>query len=333
MVSFSVSTGRLAPDRADVSDYPMVPMLEQRPRPTSPKRPGLDGLRAIAVLMVFFFHHGLLPFGWIGVQAFFVLSGFLITGILVRARANTLQRYLINFYGRRLLRIFPLYFTVIGLFTAAVWLGFKAGGLQAGLPYAATYTYNIWHASRYFQHSKLITHFWSLCVEEQFYLVWPFIVFFVPPQKLRRMLLGIVIAGPCVRLITVFILKLPTVPALPATTTALYVLTHSHFDAFAAGAYISVFPLGGIRRAAYAGLAAVVAAGLCVAVFSTPDAETRPVIFRAIGYPLGLGPGYAYVWGYSLLNIVSAILIDCLVQRKFAPKLFEWAPLAYLAGC
>jgi len=73
--------------------------------------PGLDGLRAVAYLLVFFFHARYLEVGWIGVQFFFVLSGFLITGILLDMK-NSLPTggYFLKFYGRRFLRIFPLYY-------------------------------------------------------------------------------------------------------------------------------------------------------------------------------------------------------------------------------
>src|SRR3990172_1921126 len=72
---------------------------------------GLDGLRAVAFLIVFFFHTRNLPFGWLGVQLFFVLSGFLITDILLRMKENLPRReFFTKFYGRRFLRIFPLYY-------------------------------------------------------------------------------------------------------------------------------------------------------------------------------------------------------------------------------
>src|ERR1051325_8359241 len=77
----------------------------------TPMIPGLDGLRAIAFLLVFAFHTEYLQIGWIGVQFFFVLSGFLITGILLDMKKSLPPRdYFLKFYGRRFLRIFPLYY-------------------------------------------------------------------------------------------------------------------------------------------------------------------------------------------------------------------------------
>src|SRR5512138_3827702 len=78
--------------------------------------PGLDGLRAIAILMVFASHTDLVEFGWVGVQLFFVLSGFLITGILLDMKESLpAGKYFAKFYGRRFLRIFPLYYFYLAL--------------------------------------------------------------------------------------------------------------------------------------------------------------------------------------------------------------------------
>jgi len=77
---------------------------------------GLDGLRAVAFLLVFFFHAHFGYFGWVGVQLFFVLSGFLITGILLDMKHSLpMAGYFIKFYGRRFLRIFPLYYLYLFL--------------------------------------------------------------------------------------------------------------------------------------------------------------------------------------------------------------------------
>ncbi len=138
--------------------------------------PALDGLRGIAVLLVL--AHGFdviqtrtgpghhvdlaLDVGWIGVQLFFVLSGFLITGILLDTRDN--PHYLRSFWIRRALRIFPLYVAVL---LVATLFG------RASI-YLWTYTSNF---SVPFGHQEpTFPHFWSLAVEEQFYFVWPLVV-------------------------------------------------------------------------------------------------------------------------------------------------------------
>ena len=172
-------------------------------RPTDYGRhlPALDGVRGLAILMVMASHlfpgtphnlgerfvFALFEFGASGVDLFFVLSGFLITGILFDSRLN--RFFFRNFYARRALRIFPLYYGVLAVFAL---LGFvrhqSSGGELASL---GLYLQNTrWLAPPIWQYRGALVlplgHFWSLAVEEQFYLVWPLLVFVV---KTRRRLL------------------------------------------------------------------------------------------------------------------------------------------------
>lgn len=292
----------------------------------SPGRlPGLDGLRALAVLLVVFFHQEVLGIGWIGVQIFFVLSGFLITRILVQSKELPLSEFLIEFYGRRSLRIFPLYFGVLGALAVLVALGLEAQGVREGLPFAATYTYNFWHASDSFVHSRLISHFWSLCVEEQFYLVWPFVIFFCRPRALKALLLSIVVLGPLLRFGLHELLQSPSLGVFRDLEVALYVLTPSHVDAFSLGAFFSLYPLGGAPRALFGSFAALALLGAWVAP-QVP--EEFPV--GTFGYPLGLRPGHGYIWAYSLLNLCAALTIDCVVHRRLLPGFFESRVMSYI---
>jgi peptidoglycan/LPS O-acetylase OafA/YrhL len=292
--------------------------------PKAVRLPGLDGLRAVAVALVILAHQWFLPCGWIGVQIFFTLSGYLITGILFRSRLEPLGHYLRDFYGRRSLRIFPLYFGIIVAFWLATLFGYKLAGLK-GLPYAATYTYNIWHASSSFVHSPLLTHFWSLCVEEQFYLVWPFLVFFCPARHVGRVLLGLMIAGPVVRALLLWSLSHTSLPVLGSPYVALYVLTPTHIDAFAAGGYLALFPLKGSGRALLCSVAAVAFAGLSIVAYSHDMLTTA-----AWGFPLGMAPAYSYLWGISLLNVTSALLIDFVAHRAAFAAFLDAAVLKYL---
>jgi peptidoglycan/LPS O-acetylase OafA/YrhL len=162
---------------------------------------GLDGLRGLAILGVLLFHidyflggvpQGLLPrvfhhvatFGWAGVDLFFVLSGFLITGILLdTARSPTFFR---TFYIRRALRILPLYYGFLicfyglgPLLLMATHRGRIVEHLQpARQGFAWLYLVNWFGGARHFNaFPQFIQHFWSLSVEEQFYIVWPFVVY------------------------------------------------------------------------------------------------------------------------------------------------------------
>jgi peptidoglycan/LPS O-acetylase OafA/YrhL len=167
----------------------------------------LDGLRGAAVLAVFLYHFGggshaptTLPVrlylivvhsGWLGVDLFFVLSGFLITGILYDTAHKDSR--IKNFYARRALRIFPLFYGVLFgflLLTPVLHLHW-----QAGHAFYFLYLYNMmpWLAPNLGSPgpAMMLNHFWSLSVEEQFYLLWPFVVWFVPD---RRKLLWIAVA-------------------------------------------------------------------------------------------------------------------------------------------
>jgi peptidoglycan/LPS O-acetylase OafA/YrhL len=164
--------------------------------------PALDGIRGIAILLVLIAHGvpfirpapggvllRLLIFGWCGVDLFFVLSGFLISGILIRTRNATNRAS--SFYARRVLRIFPIYYlTLIVLFVMAAYS--PAMRLMVGLTGATEhavffgYLQNwllLWNAMPH----SIVGHFWSLAVEEQFYIIWPVIVWKLTTRSLLRL--------------------------------------------------------------------------------------------------------------------------------------------------
>ena len=181
--------------------------------------PQLDGLRGVAISIALLNHfvippdRGLLAWvarntltmGWVGVDLFFVLSGYLITGILLRAKAH--PHYFRNFFARRVLRIFPLYFLLLAIvFLLSPVLPFGARGPV--WPFV-TYTSNYWVLLH--QLGTLSTgapylplaHTWSLAIEEQFYASLPFLVFFLDPRALRKVLWGVILLSPAVRLATI----------------------------------------------------------------------------------------------------------------------------------
>jgi len=201
--------------------------------------PQLDGLRAIAVTLVLLVHCIMVPAdgtaawilrnvlsnGWIGVDLFFALSGYLITSILLRAR--TRPHYFRNFYARRFLRIFPPYYAVIAILAiAAGWLPF--GPLRPAWPYL-TYTSNLYLVFAHWEWAPL-GHTWSLAIEEQFYLVYPILVLCLPKQRLRQLLWLVITVSPLVRLMT----NSATFPAAAAFTT------FCRLDVLAMGALIAI---------------------------------------------------------------------------------------------
>ena len=166
--------------------------------------PAFDGMRALSVIAVILSHLGLFGWGWLAVQCFFVLSGFLITSILFSYKGESAKVFFGRFYWRRALRIFPLYFTIIAsvsifyLFTGSPEYFSEIWG------YICTYTYNLiifidpTNLERKLFNNNF-RHFWSLSLEEQFYLFWPLLVFLFRASVLRWLLLSIVIFSPLAR--------------------------------------------------------------------------------------------------------------------------------------
>jgi peptidoglycan/LPS O-acetylase OafA/YrhL len=145
----------------------------------------LDGLRFFSIAPVVWHHStsgplpGVLGKGPVGVELFFAISGFLITTRLVREQRSRGQIAVGQFYARRALRIFPLYYAVLGLYVLRAWLFLPESPMRAhffhSLPLWATYTAD-WFVDLAVDHPVIFSFGWSLAVEEQFYLVWPWIV-------------------------------------------------------------------------------------------------------------------------------------------------------------
>ena len=164
--------------------------------PTTTYYPALDGLRGVAILLVVFLHNfrfmNYFFFGWLGVDLFFVLSGFLITDILLKTIDK--PNFLRNFYMRRLLRIFPLfYFTLI--ICLLIFPNVKS--LNLDISYYSNNQFWLW---TYLQNwlfvfnepygDKILLHTWSLAVEEQFYLVWPITILLIRKPKILLVVAG-----------------------------------------------------------------------------------------------------------------------------------------------
>ena len=175
----------------------------------------LDGVRGLAVLFVLLYHTGQpVVSGFLlqsGVDLFFVLSGFLITTILLRTRDRS--DYFRNFYGRRSVRIFPLYYLVLAVFVAGAWLAVRYGVQdRLGYPEAANMVKNQWWGWTY-QVNNLeafhgdiafpgLPHLWSLAIEEQFYLVWPLVVLRAPRAHLAKICVAVAAASMVFRCVT-----------------------------------------------------------------------------------------------------------------------------------
>lgn len=271
----------------------------------------LDGLRGLAILLVMMMHfvrpegEGLIRqvagTGWIGVDLFFVLSGFLITGILLDTKSAS--GYYQSFYLRRMLRIFPLYYlflTVILLLPAS-----SAAGDMLGRDYLAQHQWWFWpHMTNWLmvvEGSAGATAagfgaIWSLSIEEQFYLVWPLAVASLSSGALRRLCLGVVI------------LSLPLRAVLAwwgVGEMTLYHATFTRADALAVGALVAI---GARHRGvvhvkplmATLTIAAAIAAAMLVlaASFNTPSGNA----LRYAGVASALATG----WGSVLIITLTS---------------------------
>jgi peptidoglycan/LPS O-acetylase OafA/YrhL len=170
---------------ADATHAPSRPQRAQANLSAVPYLPGLDGMRAIAVVAVMLYHanHQWLPGGFLGVEVFFVISGYLITLLLMAERETTGTIHLLAFWGRRARRLLPALFVLLFLvltysmmFKASV-LGKLRGDLVAALFYVSNW-YQVWVGQGYTAGSDFVPlrHLWSLAVEEQFYLFWPIVM-------------------------------------------------------------------------------------------------------------------------------------------------------------
>lgn len=274
--------------------------------PLAPRFPALDGIRGLAVVVVVVHNVAWIgarseqfivklfsaaaAAGWVGVQLFFVLSGLLITSILLDTRDD--PDYFRRFYLRRTLRIFPLYYAFLAFMLLVVvpaandpaWSASAARDQWAYWLYVSNWTEPLGGGIRG------LSHLWSLAVEEQFYLAWPLLVWWLGPRGIGRLSLAMVLSGPLVRLA----MHLAGMPA-----AALYSFTIARWDALAAGALLAVALRDVSHRAAlYRALPAVASvSGSCLVA----------LILRQRGFHDNELP--IQVIGQSLISVLSACLL------------------------
>ncbi len=274
--------------------------------------PEIDGLRGIAILLVFFTHfwpstgsagifREVAQGGWIGVDLFFVISGFLIMGILIDTRSG--PGYYRNFYVRRILRIFPLYYA----FLAAVFIGMpiiqgaasyaaSAFGQQAGSPaWYLLYLTNFREALGDEGIPPFIRPLWSLAIEEQFYLLFPLVVASLRPRDLTRLLIGL----------TGFALlfRIGLYMWQPDNHHVQYLLTPARFDTIALGSLLAI-------------------------AWRAPGQRVWKLVVRAAPWLVvslltlvGVANGFdrrdpsLRIWGYTAIAIAFAALVAWVVDR------------------
>lgn len=248
--------------------------------------PALDGVRAIAVIGVIASHSGLFGLGWVGVDIFFGLSGYLITGILLDAKAAAAgaRGYFAPFYMRRVLRILPLAWG-FAIFTAAIrgewngllwYLGFAVNWLPHSPP------------------PRGLGHYWSLAVEEQFYLVWPAVVLFASRTRLLQISIAIIAFNIVCRF------GVSLWPPDFANAQFRDLATFARADTLLVGALLAQRERnGGWGREVRWALPIAVLAGLCFAALRMLEREgSMPMLTYNLKWPLlalGVGAGLVVV--------------------------------------
>jgi peptidoglycan/LPS O-acetylase OafA/YrhL len=334
--------------------------------------PALDGIRALAILLVIphnvdvlstsfpaidYPAAALMHAGWIGVQLFFVLSGFLITGNLLDSRGS--PHYFSAFFGRRALRILPLYFAVLcAAFVIAPLLLRLPEELRASSPHQLwLWTFLCNWTEPYGGGVYGFGHFWSLAVEEQFYLLWPLLVLRCRPPVLLWVCLGIALLSFVIRAVLM---------AADFPHEALYMFTICRMDALALGAAaaaaVRIPTLRGRLAAMTTRLALVATVLFLGTALGTRGFAVYEISTQSIGYTLlslafaltllltalpttgllnaamrilggaVLRPIGRYSYGMYVFHLPLHVFVGSPLLHRFAAEVSPGTALAYTAG-
>ena len=307
--------------------------------------PALDGVRGVAILAVIVYHAArnlqyagrgeqlverVINSGWIGVDLFFVLSGFLITSILLETKRG--HAFFRCFYARRVLRIVPLYLAlvVLALAIAPAW-GLATPGqavrLRAARTWYWTHSVNVLIARAGWSATPWHTgHLWSLSVEEQFYVLWPVIVFMIERRTLAQLCVAI--------MVVVAVLRLWLVSTF-GPSTAVYVLLPTRMDALTTGALIATFieepAQWAIARRAVSPVAATTIVVLGLIFFRESSLDPSGRLMQTAGFPaLSLLGAAAVVSAASAPSASARCWVWNLPALRFLGRysygLYAWHP-------
>lgn len=303
----------------------------------------LDGFRGLAVLLVIL-RHWQFPFlnlelGWIGVNLFFVLSGFLISSILIAdKKVLSLSGYLKVFFLKRTFRIFPIYY--LYLILAFIFLMFvntltnnvefanAARHLRHNWPYLLTYTYNFHHAMDLFTGvqtpgTKFFAHLWSLSVEEQFYVFFPFVVYFLSHKSLRNLMIAIIAVSPFIRVIFGEYL-ITNGYNIHTSGLAIYKSTIFQLDSLATGVLLATLDMERVKLSskrfiwvmALIGALLLVTVGFmrAVGVNMAYSSLTFQLLSESLAYRTNTIFDHYYALTFTVVNLTSAIVIVACIK-------------------
>jgi peptidoglycan/LPS O-acetylase OafA/YrhL len=314
-----------------MNETPLHSSFEQSAMDTGKRHlASLDSLRGIGVILIFA-DHFIYPkyyimFGWIGLWIFFALSGFLITDSLLKMKGLKIGQYFGRFYMKRAFRILPA-FVVFFSISVALYFIFPRRlfasdwHLERYWIYIVTFTFNHYPPTG----SVWFSHLWSLSLEEQFYVVWPWLIFFLPMKWLKTVTPCWILVAPILRLI------LPWFYGGVAHSEPVEASLLCQADAFAIGGCVAIFreELPGPRRAKrwmWIMTAVVIVIGL-INYFT--GASAAGSYWRTLGWPHRGELHYQYVWAFGVITIWAATLIQACLQGS-APSLLNFPPLVFL---
>lgn len=278
-------------------------------------------------MLVIFYHYfrlsgsdsSVLGFSWIAVQMFFVQSGLLITEILLEDKNRPFSQFLGRFYWRRTLRIFPVYFAYIMAFAIIYIVIHKPEDFGQRAPYLFTFTYNYTRLLSDLNFNSIwFIHFWSLAVEEQFYWVWPIVVYYLSKRGLKWFIITALFLAPVFRYwLANYILKMGYSEEMTGEIT--YAFTLSQFDGFAIGAAIPAFNLREkIRNPGKWTLVSLLLILIIGLINYLSIKETHPEFsILSLGLSVGVIDNLQHVWSYSALNIFFLFITLYIISESY----------------
>jgi peptidoglycan/LPS O-acetylase OafA/YrhL len=286
--------------------------------PVSRRIPSLDGLRAVSILLVIGSHllgtrgfpvgeraiGAVGDFGYLGVRVFFVISGYLITSLLLAEYARSQTVSLKGFYARRAWRIFPAFYTFVGAVTLA-WivgsLALRSGDLLAALTYTMNYHY---------QRSWELGHLWSLSIEEQFYLLWPALFLLGGPRRIIPISIAMIATAPVLRAIAWFTMPSPDDVIMEAYPCVM--------DSIAMGCLLAALTPRLDRNPRY------------LRFLRSPLFIVVPVIVALANLPTWFA--IEYTTNITIMNLGVALLVDRCVRfpDDWTGRTLNWTPLVWL---
>ena len=330
------------------ADAPDGSSAEANPKPSKGRfRPDVEGLRAVAVVAVLLYHAGV-PFaggGYVGVDVFFVISGFLITGLLVRELEKTGTVSLARFYSRRAKRLLPLTVVVLAFVVVLSGLLFDPVRMEEvsfGVVAAGLYAMNWLLAARaadYFAaglQASPVQHFWTLAVEEQFYLVWPVLILTVAwwSRRTRRGLRPVL--GAAIAVVVVSSLAY-SIYSTGQQAGAAYFSTLTRGWELALGGVLALVPASRLGRLPRMAAGVMAGAGLGAIAFATLRFDDDTLFPGYAALVPTLGTAAIIAAGFATMPAGPSRLLALGPVRhvgriSYSWYLWHWPPLVFAAA-